>query len=82
MSTVLIPIAALMIPIVIVPTSLWFRHRSRVLQLAHAERIRAMELGIVNRNPQMGWPGAAVCIGMGAGVPIGSLNWFARAPPC
>ena len=36
MSPILIPLMALMVPIVIVPTSLWFRHRMRSLQIEHA----------------------------------------------
>ncbi len=79
MSEILIPIFALMIPIVIVPTSLWFRHRLRVRQMEHAERIRSMELGLALPQNSMSWPGAAVCLGIGAGVPIGSMvvAWLA-----
>lgn len=79
MSEILIPITALMIPIVIVPTSLWFRHRGRVQQMEHAERIRAMELGIKPQAAQISWPGAALCMAIGAGVPVGSMlvAWFA-----
>ena len=78
-SPTLIPILALMIPIVIVPTSLWFRHRMKVQELEHAEKIRSMELGLTPRKPQIGWPGAAICLGIGAGVPIGSMlvAWLA-----
>lgn len=79
MSSILIPITALMIPIVIVPTSLYFKQRLRVRELEHAERIRAMELGIVPQAAGMSWPGAAVCLGIGAGVPVGSMliAWLA-----
>lgn len=73
MDPILIPMMALLIPIVVVPTSLWFRHRMKVQQLEHAERIRAMELGLQPRQHAMGWPGAVVCLGIGAGVPIGSM---------
>ncbi len=81
MSPILIPVMALLIPIVVVPTSLLFRHRLRVREMEHDERIRAMELGIgmAPRKTEISWPGAAVCIGIGAGVPIGSMlvAWLA-----
>ena len=81
MSPILIPVLALLIPIVIVPTALWSRHRLRVREMEHDERIRAMELGVgmVPRKTEISWPGAAVCLGIGAGVPVGSMlvAWLA-----
>ena len=79
MNPILIPITALMIPMVIVPTSLWLRHRLRVREMEHSERVRAMELGLAPRKTDLSWPGAAICIGIGAGVPIGSMliAWLA-----
>ena len=79
MSPIAIPITALMVPIVIVPTSLWFRHRLKVREMEHAERIRALELGITARQAGINWPGAMLCLGMGAGVPIGTMivAWLA-----
>ena len=45
MEVILIPIIALMIPIVIVPTALAFRHARFLREVEHKERMRAMELG-------------------------------------
>ena len=46
---------------------------------AHVERIEAMQLGITSRQSPIGWPGAAICIAIGAGVPVGSMlvAWLA-----
>ena len=45
----------------------------------HAERMRAMELGLVPQPSGLDWPAAAVCIAIGAGVPLGSfaVAWLA-----
>ena len=79
LSPILIPIAALAVPMVIVPTAIWSRHRLRVRQMEHAERLRALEMGIAPRGSGMNWPGAAVCLGLGLGVPVGSMlvAWLA-----
>jgi hypothetical protein len=52
-------------------------HRRK--EMEHLERMKALEMGV---NPQavgLDWPGAAVCIAIGAGVPIGSflVAWLA-----
>jgi len=73
MEPILIPIMALMIPIIVVPTSLVLRHRLKIREMEHAERIRALELGLVPRADSISWPGASLCIALGAGVPIGTL---------
>ena len=73
MSPYVIPIVGMMIPIVIVPTSLWFRHRLKVREMEHIERIRSLELGIAPPPAGINWPGALLCLGLGAGVPVGSM---------
>ena len=52
-------------------------HRRR--EMEHAERMRALEMGLVPQPRGMDWPAAAVCIAIGAGVPIGSfiVAWLA-----
>ncbi len=79
MDPIVIPVMALMIPIIVVPTTLFFKHRLRVREMQHNERMRAMELGVMPRTESMSWPGAAVCVALGAGVPVGSLvvAWLA-----
>ena len=73
LNPLVIPIVGMMIPIVIVPTSLWFRHRLRVREMEHIERIRSLELGIAPPPPGINWPGATLCLGLGAGVPVGTM---------
>ena len=47
--------------------------------MQHAKRIRAMELGNSPKKGQISWPGAAICIALGGGVPIGTMlvAWLA-----
>ena len=79
MDPILVPVTALMIPIIITPTSLWLRHRLKVRQMEHEERLRAMELGVVPQGDRISWPGALVCATLGGGVPVGTLivTWLA-----
>jgi hypothetical protein len=66
---VIIPIIALSLPIVIVPTVLFFKHQGRKRELQHLERMRAIELGVSPQNPgSLFWPSLAA-LGIGAGVP-------------
>ena len=48
-------------------------------EMEHAERMKAMEMGLVPPPGGLNWPAAAVCIAVGAGVPIGSflVSWLA-----
>ena len=41
----IIPIVGMLIPIIIVPTALGFKHARYLRQVEHEERMRAMELG-------------------------------------
>ena len=47
--------------------------------MEHLERIKAMEVGLAPPPSGLDWPTAAVCIAMGAGVPVGSfaITWLA-----
>ncbi len=74
MSPILIPLTALLIPIVIVPTSLWFRHRLRVREMEHVERIRAMELGIAPAKPPSAGPGRRSASGSARGSRSGRCS--------
>jgi len=79
MSPLMVPIVALMIPLIVTPTSLWLRHRLKVRQMEHDERIKALELGVIPRSSGISWPGASICVAIGAGVPVGSMvvTWLA-----
>ena len=78
MDPILIPIVALLIPIVIVPTALGFRHARFLREVEHAERMRAMELGRTLAEDEA-WSPARLAVAIGVGVPIGSLliAWLA-----
>jgi hypothetical protein len=68
---VLIPIAAMAIPIVVVPTALLFKHLARRREYAHRERMRAIEMG-QGSGGGLFWPSMAAVI-IGAGVPFCAL---------
>ena len=78
MEAILIPLAALMIPIIIVPTALGLKHARFLREVEHAERMRAMELGQTLAEDES-WSPANIAVAIGAGVPIGSLGiaWLA-----
>jgi hypothetical protein len=78
MDALLIPIIGMMIPIVIVPTALGFKHARFLREVKHAERMRAMELGRTLPEDDPLSP-ATIATGIGAGVPLGSLfiAWLA-----
>jgi hypothetical protein len=66
----IIPIAALAIPIIVVPTSLAFKHAAKLRDLEHAERMRALELGRFNPGDESWSVPAKLAAAIGAGVPI------------
>jgi hypothetical protein len=55
------------------------KQAQRRKELEHLERIKAMEMGLAPQPSGLDWPSAAVCIAIGAGVPIGSfvVAWLA-----
>ena len=52
-------------------------HRRK--EMEHAERMKSLEMGLVQSPSGLDWPAASVCIAIGAGVPIGSflVAWLA-----
>ncbi len=78
MNVLLIPLAALLIPIVIVPTALGLKHARFLREVEHAERMRALELGRTPADDESWTPGN-LAAAIGAGVPLGSLAiaWLA-----
>ena len=73
----LIPLSAILMPIVLVPTILILRHIGRRREWEHKERMRALELGLAPPGDDS-WR-AKVCIAIGAAVPLGGffLAWLA-----
>jgi hypothetical protein len=69
MDPLIIPIVALLIPMIIVPTALGIKHARFLREVEHAERMRAMELGRPLAEDQS-WTPAATASSIGAGVPI------------
>lgn len=65
-----IPAIAMSIPIVVVPTALFFKHLGRMRELKHIERLKEIEFGAAHpaKVPLM-WPSLAA-LGIGAGVPF------------
>ena len=78
MDPVVIPIIALLIPMVIVPTALAFKHARYLREVEHAERMRAMELGRTLAEDES-WTPASIALTIGAAVPMASMliAWLA-----
>jgi hypothetical protein len=77
MNELLIPMMAITLPMVLVPTIMVLRHQGRKREWEHAERMKALELGLPAPGNES-WP-ARVCIAIGAGVPVASflVAWLA-----
>jgi hypothetical protein len=73
MEVLLIPLTALSIPIIVVPTALAFKHARRVRELEHLERMRAIELGRALPGDESWSIPARIAVAIGAGVPIVSM---------
>jgi hypothetical protein len=73
----LIPITAIAMPMVVVPTIMVMKLRIRRRELEHIERMKALEMGQPVPGSQA-WP-ALAAISIGAGVPIGAffVTWLA-----
>ena len=72
MDAYIIPIVAMLIPIIIVPTALGFKHARFLRQVEHEERMKAMELGQILPEDQS-WTPAQIAVTIGAGVPIAAM---------
>lgn len=72
MDPLVIPIVALLIPIIIVPTAMGIKHARFLREVEHAERMRAMELGRTLAGDES-WTPAGLAATIGAGVPIVAL---------
>jgi hypothetical protein len=72
MDAYIIPIVGMLIPIIIVPTALGFKHARFLREVEHAERMKAMELGQTLPEDQP-WTPAHIAVAIGAGVPIAAM---------
>jgi hypothetical protein len=74
----IIPIVAILMPLVLVPSVIALKHRQRRREFEHRERMRSLELGVplVQAQP---WPAAAVAIALGLGAPASAFlfSWLA-----
>jgi hypothetical protein len=78
MSVFLIPIVAMLIPMVIVPTAMSFKHARFLREREHAERMRALELGLTLPRYES-WTPDRLALAIGVGVPVASMliAWLA-----
>jgi hypothetical protein len=67
---ILIPIIALLIPIILVPVVLGIRYERQKRELEHAERMRALELGRMLPGDETWFTPAKISLAIGAGVPV------------
>src|SRR5262249_15464205 len=79
MEGLVIPVIAILMPLVLVPTIITLKHRHQRREWEHRERMRAMELGLPVPSGPDTWGGKTV-LSIGAGVPIASS--FAALLPC
>ena len=68
-NVLVIPIVAILMPVVLVPTILMLKHRTLKREWQHKENMKAIEMGMPAPSPTAG--GSVVAIG--AGVPIASV---------
>ncbi len=64
-----IPIVAILLPIVLVPIILGIRYKRYARELEHAERIKALELGRSFGADDSWWTLPRIIVAIGAGVP-------------
>jgi hypothetical protein len=76
---ILIPIVALAIPVVVVPTAIVVKFLHRRSERRHQELMHALDLGHPPGSHSSTWPAAWAAIGLGVVVPLGCffLAWMA-----
>src|SRR6516162_1435656 len=72
MEETIIPITAILMPLVLVPTIITLKHRHKKREWEHLERMKALEMGQPNASRREVW-GAQSIAKIGAGVPIASV---------
>src|SRR5271166_165171 len=68
----IIPLVAILMPLVLVPSIITLVHRHKRREWKHQERLRAIDLGLPATDPNSRLGGGAV-VAIGAGVPIASV---------
>ena len=72
MEEIIIPVVAILMPLVLVPTIITLKHRHGRREWEHLERMKAMDLGLPAPTGSETW-GAKSVVPIGAGVPIASV---------
>ncbi len=72
MSVLMIPLAAILMPLVLVPTTLFMKHRHKRREWEHLERMKEMEERLPT-SPVQALGRARGVAAIGAGVPIASV---------
>jgi hypothetical protein len=73
MDPLVIPVLALMIPMIVAPAALVMRTQQRKRELEHAERMRALELGRILPSDESWWSPPRVAVALGVIMPFGAL---------
>jgi hypothetical protein len=78
---ILIPIVAIVLPVILVPIILGIRFKRYERELEHAERIKALELGRALPGDGSWWNLPRISVAIGAGVPMAVFfcTWQASA---
>jgi hypothetical protein len=66
----LIPILALMVPIVVAPVAIYFKFEKAKRELEHAERMKALEFGRTLPGDETWSSPGRISLAIGAGVPV------------
>lgn len=75
----IIPIVGVSIPVVVVPAVMLSKWAITKRQLEHAERMKALELGLTLPGDEPWWSPPKIAVGLGVIVPLGVffLAWLA-----
>ena len=85
MDPLLIPLAAITIPIIVVPVAILSRQARRARELDHIERMRGLELGHGLPQKDAWWTASRIVVLIAGIVPIwamglaGFIDWFGGA---
>lgn len=69
--SIIIPLVAMSLPLILVPVILGLRHARLERQLEHAERMKALELGRMLPKDEPWWSPSRISVAFGVAVPVG-----------
>lgn len=77
---IIVPLFAMLIPIVVVPTALGIRYARQKREMEHRERMKALEVGRPLPGDEPEWSPMRVALKIGAGVPVSVMGiaWLAN----